>query len=297
MPAPKDSPHGQRIPDHPERNFGYRETGSRVARPRIQDSEDRLKGVERAAALLNRFTPDHPSVDLSEATLALKVPRSTAYRLLRSLEASRLLVYDAHRHTYRLSMALARLGHVALASVDLRGVCRPYLRRLVEETGESAFLLIVEGLAAVVIDTHESGAPLRLTRPVGTPWPLHAGASNKVLLAHLPPDVQDEVLRRPLARITPRTCTDARRLAAELARIRRTGYAVSAGELTPDVIGMAVPILSGDRLMGALAVAGPVSRVPAGRISRIVARLQAAAAEIVRDLEGSGNHRSRRWTA
>lgn len=269
-----------------------------MARPRTQGSTHTLKSVERVAALLNHFSPERLTLDLPAASRALGAPRSTAYRLLRSLESSGLLVFDETRRTYRLSMGLARLGQVALAGVDLQAVCRPYLRRLVEETGESSFLLIVEGGAAVVIDTQESESPLKLTRPVGMPWPLHAGASNKVLLAHLPPDAQVAYLRGPLARMSPRTITDPKRLVLELAKIRRQGYGVSTGELTPGVVGVAVPILSGGRLMGALAVAGPVSRLPNHRVPKIVARLQAAVASIVRDLEGTVNHiRSRRWTA
>lgn len=269
-----------------------------MARPRTHEPEDHLRGVERAVTLLNQFSTERPTLDLPAAARALSVPRSTAYRLLRSLEVSRLLVYDKQRRAYRLSLALAHLGQIALAGVDLRAVVHPYLRRLVEETGESSFLLVVEGDAAVVIDTQETDKPLKLTRPVGTPWPLHAGASNKVLLAHLPPDVQAEILRRPLARVTPRTITDPRRLASELTRIRRQGYAVSMGELTPGVVGVAMPILSGGRLMGGLAVAGPVSRLSSNRTPRIVARLRAAVAQIVRDLEGTEDYtKSRRWTA
>jgi DNA-binding IclR family transcriptional regulator len=269
-----------------------------MARPRTREPEDLLKGVERAVTLLNLFTSERPTLDLAGAARALRTPRSTAYRVLRSLEASRLLVYDGSRRAYRLSLALARLGQIALASVDLRAVARPHLRWLVEETGESSFLLVVEGEAAVVIDTVETDEPLKLTRPVGTPWPLHAGATNKVLLAHLPQGTQAAHLCRPLARMTPRTVTDPRRLAADLVRIRRRGYAYSVGELTPNVLGVAVPIQSGGRLMGAVAVAGPTSRVGPRDVPRMVARLREAAAGIIHDLEGAGTQiKSRRWTA
>jgi len=233
-------------------------------------------------------------VDLSQAARVLDVPRSTAYRVLRSLESGGLLVYDAQRHSYRLSLAMARLGQVALAGMDLRLAARPQLHRLVAETGESAFLLVLEGRSAVVIDTVASDAPLRLTYPVGTPWPLHAGASNKVLLAHLPEEHIAEVLAGALPRVTPRTATDPSRLRAELARIRRRGFAYSVGELTPGIAGVAVPILAGGQLLGALAVAGPVSRLPASRVPLAVQRLKQAARSVAQSLEGVGNHHHRR---
>jgi len=256
-----------------------------VARPRRSEFAEVLRGVERAVALLNRFTVE-PSLDLNAAARHLNVPRSTAYRVLRSLETGGLIVYDRERRSYHLSLALARLGQAALSRMDLRSAARPYLERLARETGESAFLLVVQGRAAVVIDTVTSEAPLKLTYPVGTPWPLHAGASNKVLLAHLPPEVVDEILAGPLPRITARTTTDPGRLRAELERIRRLGYAYSKGELTPGVVGVAVPVLYGDQLLGALAVAGPSSRLPGARVPAVVRELRVAAEGVLRELAG-----------
>ncbi len=267
-----------------------------MARPRNTERVDVLRGVERAATLLHRFTFDKPVVDLRQTARLLDIPRSTAHRLLRSLEAGGFLIYEAPRQTYRLSLAVARLGQVALAGVNLRMVARPHLRQLANKTGESTFLLVVEKRSAVVIDTIASDAPLRLTFPVGTPWPLHAGASNKVLLAHLPEEIVAEVLSGPLRRITPRTIADPHRLRAELALIRRRGYAYSVGELTPQIAGVAVPILSAGHLMGALAVAGPASRLTAARIPQSVALLKQAAQTMMHALEGTENHyKRRRW--
>ncbi|MFN3285573.1 MAG: IclR family transcriptional regulator [bacterium] len=242
--------------------------------------------MERAVALLHRFTTD-PVLDLPRAARHLNVSRSTAYRVLRSLEAGGLVVYDRERRAYYLSLAVARLGQVALSRIDLRSVARPYLQRLLEDTGESVFLLVVEGRSAIVIDTLPSEAPLKLTYPVGTPWPLHAGASNRVLLAHLPPEQIEEILAGPLPRVTPRTITDPNRLRAELERVRRLGYAYSNGELTPGVVGIAVPILCAGQLMGALAVAGPSTRLRTRRVSGIVKQLKTAADAIVGHLMGS----------
>lgn len=266
-----------------------------MPRPRRHDPADVLRGVQRAVKLLNRFTLDEPALDLTRAARYLSIPRSTAYRVLRSLEAGGLLVYDRHHMAYRLSLALARLGQVALAGVDLPVVSRPWLRALVEETGESAFLLVAEGRSAIVIDMVASDAPLKLTFPVGTPWPLHAGASNKVLLAYLPEAAAAEVLAAPLPPVTPRTMTDARELRAQLQRIRRRGYAYSVGELTPGVVGIAVPILSGGQLLGGLAVAGPVSRLPVARVPQVVGRLKQASDEIAHAVEGTGTQKPRGW--
>lgn len=257
-----------------------------MARPRTLEP-DGLRTIQRAAEVLRRFSVHRPTWGLREVARSLGLPRSTAHRLLRAMETAGFLVYDPEGQTYRLGLWLAQLGEVAMASVDLRTASRPYLRSLAAETGESALLLVVQGSSAVVIDVQETSSPLRLTLPVGTPWPLHAGASNRVLLAYLPAHQQEEILRRPLARITPRTITDPHWLRRELDRVRRRGFAYSVGELTPGVAAVAVPILAQGRLLGGLAVAGPAGRLTPGRVPGVVRRLREAAQAIARDLIGT----------
>lgn len=262
-----------------------------MPRPRRGTESTRLKTVERALSLLGLFDDGRRAVGLPEVAALLRLPRSTAHRLLASLEGGGLLVYDRRAREYRLSLKVARLGDIARRSVDLRAVARGYLQRLVRETGESAFLLVVQDTSAIVIDVEESGHPLKLTLPVGTPWPLHAGASNRVMLAYLPPEQVAAYLARPLEQVTSRTLTDPAALAAELDATRRRGYAYSVGELTPDVAGVGVPILADGLLVGGLSVAGPASRLGPERVGAVVAALQLAAAGIARAIEGDRSRR------
>jgi len=84
---------------------------------------------------------------------------------------------------------------------------------------------------------------IRVSFEPGQPRPLHAGASAKIVMAHLPPDVLEKILGRGrLQHLTSRTITDARRLRADLARIRRPGWAVTTGEVDEGVRGIAVPL-------------------------------------------------------
>ncbi|MDR7481539.1 MAG: IclR family transcriptional regulator [Armatimonadota bacterium] len=257
-----------------------------MPRPRRGAETSRLKTVERALSLLWLFDDGRRAVGLPEVAALLRLPRSTAHRLLASLEGGGLLVYDRRAREYRLSLRLARLGDIARRSVDLRAVARGYLARLARETGESAFLLVAQDASAIVIDVEESGHPLKLTLPVGRPWPLHAGASNRAMLAYLPPEQVAAYLARPLEQVTSHTLTDPAALAAELEATRRRGYAYSVGELTPDVAGVGVPILADGLLIGGLSVAGPASRLGPERVGAVVAALQVAAAGIARAIAG-----------
>ena len=72
---------------------------------------------------------------------------------------------------------------------------------------------------------------------------MHAGASGKLLLASLPEERIDAILAKPLVAFTPRTLTDPKRLRAELARVRRLGYAQDKGEGVPSVLAFAGPVI------------------------------------------------------
>ncbi|MFZ5822936.1 MAG: IclR family transcriptional regulator [Bacillota bacterium] len=253
-----------------------------MPRPRLGPPESQLQSLDRALAALELFTPDRPALDLSEVAARLGAGRSTVHRLCSTLVARGYLTYDQRTREYRLGLAAIRLGNAALAGLDVRQAARPHLIRLAELTGEFTFLLVAQDDSAIVVDRVEGSHPLRLTLNPGAPWPLHAGASNKVLLAHLPADRVDTYLSRNLTRVTERTPVDPEALRADLLQIRAQGHAFSVGELTPDVAAYAVPILDGENLLGGLCVAGPASRLR-GR-DEILVDLKRAAWEIAREL-------------
>ncbi|MDR7519596.1 MAG: IclR family transcriptional regulator [Armatimonadota bacterium] len=243
-----------------------------------------LVGVERAGRLLGAFSHHQPTMSVQGASAALGISPSAAYRLLRSLEFGGLLVYDPEARSYRLSARMAHLGQVALSAIDWRAVARPYLRRLKAETGETVVLLVKQGQHAVVVDIETSDHPLRLSYPVGEPWPLHAGATNLVLLAYLPEEEIDAILGQRLVKVTARTVTVPGRLRRKIQRIRRRGYAYTVGELTPGVAAVAVPVHAEGRLLGGLAILGPQTRVPPSRVPHLVGKLRSAALAIRADL-------------
>jgi IclR family acetate operon transcriptional repressor len=253
-----------------------------TSRPRLNPPESQIQSLDRALSAFELFTATRSAIGLTEAATALRVGKSTIHRLFSTLVARGYLSYDPRTRDYRLGLAVIRIGNLALASLDLRRVAMSHLKRLADETEESAFLLVVSGDSAVVLDWVESKQPLRMALQPGLPWPLHAGASNKVLLAHLPPERIASYIDGPLQKITNQTPGDRLLLIQDLDLIRAQGYAWSVGELTPDVGAFAVPILDRDDLLGGIAVAGPASRI--GAKEQVVSNLQHAAREIAREL-------------
>ena len=237
----------------------------------MRQSGPYLKTVDRALQVLLLFDRERPEWSSSELAQALGLHRSIVYRILRSLE-QRGFVTQTDRHgRYALGLKLVELGNVVLEGMDLQKVARPVMTRLVEETGESAFLTVLSGDEGVCVEKVDSRKAIRAMTSVGTHSPLHAGASGKVLLAHLSPDRVHEVIAKGLQAVTPRTVTDPDQLRRDLEKIRQQGWAYSVGELTPEVAAISVPLWdSGGAMLGVLSTAGPASRFHQDRVPDLI---------------------------
>ncbi|MEX2465210.1 MAG: IclR family transcriptional regulator [Gaiellaceae bacterium] len=226
-----------------------------MARPEAPAGR-RVAAVERAAAALDLLA-GHDELGTNELARRIGVNPSTASRLLATLESSRLVEHVAETGRYRLGLRLLELGNAALARLDVRGVARPHLEALVQATGETATLSVPGERDAVTVDFVQSGASVQSVARLGRPSVAHATAAGKVLLAFadvsLPPG--------PLQRFTRRTVVDRAKVAAEVERVRRQGWAEAAGERETDLNAVAAPIFGADgRLAAIVGLQGPEGR-------------------------------------
>jgi len=240
-----------------------------------------LRTVDRALQVLLQFNDQHPERSTSELAQALGLHRSIVYRILATLERRGFVTQADRRGRFRLGLKLVELGNVVLASIDVRQVAHPIMARLVRETGESAFLTVVSSDESVCIDKIDSPQRIRVTLAIGGRYPLHAGASNKILLAYLPPDTINELVAKGLEHITPITITDPIQLQENLAMIRQQGWAYSVGELTPGVAAIAVPLWdSNGTVVAAVSIAGLASRFGEDRLPMLINKTRQAANDI-----------------
>lgn len=231
-----------------------------------------INSVDHALRLIEVLHEEQP-LNVSELARRLTLPRPTVYRLIRTFLAHRLLVQEADG--YRLSLRLFELASTTLSVASQQASAQPVLEQLAKATGETAHFAILDGDCASYVAKVESTHPIRMFSRVGWRGPLHATGTGKVLLAWSPPALLGQLLKSPLERLTKQTLVDPRQLTEELERSRKRLYAVDDGELIEGLVCIAVPVLSGQRLIGALSVSGPSDRL--GDPKRFLADLRTAA--------------------
>ena len=254
---------------------------SRMRTPTSAVSGAAVASVARAMRVLKAFA-DHPGgIALTRLSAELGYGKASLSKIMSTLEREGFVRRDGAGHfhlTWRL-LALA-FGHAQ--RVGISGVCMPVLQSLADETDELVQLAVIEGDHVLFVAKAEGpGHSLRLLPLVGVVAPTHATASGKVWLASLPDDRALDVMRRQgLARVTSRTITSRARLLAEPRSVRRDGYAITDGELDEGGRAIAAPIVHRGRVVGAIAVSGPSSRLPLPRLKRLAPRVQRAAREL-----------------
>lgn len=256
-----------------------RSTADTEARPAFQV-------LERTFGILGVFTESQPEWSTTQVARELDLPVPTVHRILAALK--RLGYVSQHEDTrrFRLGVAALTLGERARALADLRPVAIGPLRRLAQETGETALLTVLSPARdrSVCLERVETSQPLRLSVQPGRQLPLHAGASQKALLAFMPEAEIDRVAGRPLDRFCTATITTGPALRRELAAIRGRGWSGSYEETNVGVWGIAVPVLSPTDVVCAVGIAGPSPRLTARRVRDDIRLTHEAAAAIGRAL-------------
>ncbi|MGC9529034.1 MAG: IclR family transcriptional regulator [Candidatus Bipolaricaulaceae bacterium] len=240
--------------------------------------------LEKCLRILTLFEEGPRELSPADIARALGLPRSTAYRYVVALKAHGLLEEDPRTGLLRLGGRLLRLA----GGVRKRGlieISRPVMERLAAETGETFILAGLHGMGGICLERAEGHHALRVSHERGAIFPLHAGATGKVLLAYLAREDQERIIAKGLPQFTETTITDPKVLRAELRRIRRRGHAESDGEVLPHTYGLAMPILSGTgRILAALGVSAPSTRLDSTRVAPVLEKMTAATRTIAREL-------------
>ena len=216
-----------------------------------------VAAVERALAVLDALSDGSPELGTNEIARRTGINASTVSRLLATLAGGGLVEHVSGTGRYRLGVRLLQLGNAVLARLDLRELARPHLQALVEETGETATLSAPGDPDAVTVDFVLSESTVQSVARVGRSSICHATATGKVMLAF----TGSEPAPGSMKAYTKRTITNRERLAAELERIRRVGWAEASGEREEHLNAIAAPVFGAHgELAAILGVQGPALR-------------------------------------
>jgi DNA-binding IclR family transcriptional regulator len=220
------------------------------------------QAVDRAAQLVAAVLEDGPTRSLAELVAASGLPKSTASRLLHSLERGGLVERAAGG--FRPGPLFVRFAWRSGGDADLATIAQPHLERLGAETGETVNLGVARAGAVEQIAQVDSRYVLGGTNWVGRRVPLHASALGKVLLAFGGTTLPTGRLES----FAPATVTSRSRLGRQLAEVRRDGVAVTVDELEPGLVAVAAPVWrAGSQLVAAISVSGPAHRLDLERLS------------------------------
>jgi DNA-binding IclR family transcriptional regulator len=229
-----------------------------------------IQSVRRAAALLKVFDNGPTELGVSELSRKTRLHKSTASRLLATLEREGLLERVPGTEKYRLGFMLVRLAGQVTHFGDVRAAARPTLVELAEASRETVILAVLDGDEVINVEQISGPYFLRDSNWVGRRTPLNCVANGKALLAFQAPDMIERILARPLARFTDRTIVDPQRLHAELADVRQRGFAQAIGEVEEGLHGVAAPVHDASgAVIAAVSISGPSYRVTADRIAEL----------------------------
>jgi len=242
-----------------------------------------IQSVSRALDILEAFTVDQAELGVTELSRKLKLHKNNVFRLLATLETRGYVDQDRETGNYRLGMKTFEVASVFLHHLGVARQARPILEELARETGETAYLGVLEGPWVFYLDMVETTHRVRVVPHLGGPLPAYATALGKAQLAFRQEGELQKLLdqHEPVA-LTAQTLTARSRLSDELARVVAEDVALEDEELEAGERAVAAPVRDhAKRVVGAIGVSGPAFRLTLERLERELApRVKAAAQQV-----------------
>jgi DNA-binding IclR family transcriptional regulator len=259
-------------------------------------SDSKIQSVARALTIVDSLADARGELALNEIAARLSLPKSTVHGLISTLKDFGYIEQSGFTGKYRLGVRLFEVGHIVAQGWEVRLVAAPYIQELLEEMGETVHLVVLDKLEVLYIDKRESAQSLRIASQVGMRLPAHCTGVGKVLMAHLTLEKRRELIdAKGLPRFTRNTLTDVELLEEELTRVRQQGFAIDNEEIMDSLRCVAAPIRDqAGKVLWAISLSGPVSRLKGERLEKAIRRVTETAARISAGLgyrpKKDGNH-------
>ncbi len=247
--------------------------------------------VMKAAELLRLFL-SHPNLSLPQIVKLSGQPKTSAYRMLCSLEETGFVRRTADG-AYELGLVFLQFAHALSERLDIRKVSLPVMQRLGKEIGEAVNLIVRDGNEAIYVEKVDTTEPVRVYTAIGRRAPLYGGACPRILLTYMPEEELKAYLSQvKLEPIADNTITDLEQLRRKIAEDRANGYTVSHSELYNFTSAVGAPIFDhSGRVVAGLSIVGPENRFCDEKLPFYIEKTVAAAKEISEKLGWSRGER------
>jgi IclR family acetate operon transcriptional repressor len=248
-----------------------------------------VQSVDRALLIIETLAEDDEGYRLTDLAVRTGLSPSTVHRLLTTLEKRRFVQFDRGESTWHIGAQSFAVGSTFVRRRNFVTQALPYLRKLRDQTRETANLAVVDDGAMVVLTRVESREIMRSVTKAGGRVPMVASGLGKALLAtYSEQDVFAIIQRDGMPRLTSKSIVRAGELCKSLHDIRRQGYSVDDEEA---LIGLrcvsAVVYDDCSEPLAAISVSGKASRVPNDRLPILGKLVQEVAAELTTALRGT----------
>ena len=247
-----------------------------------------VQSLTRGLTLLEKLAESEGGITLTEISSRADLPPSTAHRLLNTLADMGFVTQAKDSGLWYVGLKTYRVGCAFISNRDFVGESHAYLRKLMEASGETANLSILDGTYACFIGQVQCHEVMRMLVRLGSRIPAHASGSGKAMLSALPEDDLAVVLRdSDLVQLTPKTITDPQKLRTQFATIRARGYSYDDEENAMGLRCVAAPIYDEfAEPIGAISLAGPIARLTDERILKLGPLVAHTGREITQKLGG-----------
>lgn len=246
-----------------------------------------VPAVDKAVEILALLRTEGCEMSLAEIAKATGWHKSSVQRVLTTLAYHGFLHRDEATKRFSLGIALAEYGRIALNNLDIRQIAKPYLQALVDYSGETAVLAIMNDTKMVMVDKKEPINQIRASPYLGTRFPATATSNGKALLAWLPEERVNDIIRiEGLPAKTGRSITRPAAYRMDLAATRERGYAIDREEFQEGVCGVSAPVFSPKgQVIATLSLVGPAFRMTEENIRNFGKECVKAASQLTEALK------------
>ena len=257
-------------------------------RPRspIEESTEKNKDIyvqalARGLTILSLFDIEHPEWSLSEISRSANISKTTAYRMLRTLEIEGFIAYNPDSELYHIGQASIPVAYLALSNIGFARMAHPILEKLADITSETVELAVEGKGGAVVVDHVATSHPFKPDLPLGRVLRNLANSGMKVLIAYHTEEDRERIIHEHHVKLTPNTITDPAKLSAELKKVAKDGYAFDLEEQDLGVCAVSAPVFGHDgRVQASVTLVVPTDRFGPENRKRYTEAVKATASEL-----------------